>query len=472
MIIKDYFTEDTMSVHLKCDIPPMAKCGSIKDVQLVQMREEPATYEELTTIIDELLESAEYDVGSFEELKFNGAVVLQIGDMRIAISEPPFSDDLEITAVRPIASMAFDDYEMSDELRARILEQRGIMVAGNPGAGKSTFAAGLANHLHDSGLIVKTMESPRDLQVTKAITQYAPLDGSLENTADVLLLVRPDVTIYDEVRKTKDFEIFADMRMAGVGMVGVVHANKAVDAVQRLIGRIELGIIPQIVDTVVFLDKGEITKVFILEFTVKVPTGMTESDLARPVIVIKDLDSGITEYELYTYGEQVVVMPVGESSNIQVPVAASVDEIETVVSNYTKHSIEVEMIGTNSAVVYIDESDTAKVIGKGGKTIRDLEKMLGVSIDVRKLEQTRPRKTNSKKKIRKHKPTIERTKKHVILQAHEAANKDIEVFTEDEFMFSATVSKHGEIKVRMGTDIAENILEVIAVGDSLWVIEP
>lgn len=49
------------------------------------------------------------------------------------------------------------------------------------------------------------MESPRDLQLPAEITQYAPLEGSMENTADVLLLVRPDYTIYDELRKKQRF---------------------------------------------------------------------------------------------------------------------------------------------------------------------------------------------------------------------------------------------------------------------------
>ena len=84
------------------------------------------------------------------------------------------------------------------------------------------------------------MESPRDLQVPAEITQYSPLNGRMEDTADLLLLVRPDYTIYDEVRKTGDFLIFADMRLAGVGMIGVVHATRAVDAIQRLIGRVNL----------------------------------------------------------------------------------------------------------------------------------------------------------------------------------------------------------------------------------------
>ena len=88
------------------------------------------------------------------------------------------------------------------------------------------------------------MESPRDLQLPDEITQYSPLEGSMENTADVLLLVRPDYTIYDELRKNTDFNIFADMRLAGVGMIGVVHATRPIDAIQRIASRVELGVIP------------------------------------------------------------------------------------------------------------------------------------------------------------------------------------------------------------------------------------
>lgn len=79
----------------------------------------------------------------------------------------------------------------------------GILISGSPGAGKSTFVQALAKYYaEDLNKIVKTMESPRDLQLPAEITQYAPLEGSMENTADVLLLVRPDYTIYDELRKT------------------------------------------------------------------------------------------------------------------------------------------------------------------------------------------------------------------------------------------------------------------------------
>ena len=41
----------------------------------------------------------------------------------------------------------------------------GILISGPPGSGKSTLASGLANFYHSKGKIVKTFESPRDLQV-------------------------------------------------------------------------------------------------------------------------------------------------------------------------------------------------------------------------------------------------------------------------------------------------------------------
>ena len=93
------------------------------------------------------------------------------------------------------------------------------------------------------------------------ITQYAISHGDAQEIHDILLLSRPDYTIFDEMRNTDDFKLFADMRLAGVGMVGVVHATNPIDAIQRFLGRIEMGVIPQIIDTVVFIKNGEIKRV-------------------------------------------------------------------------------------------------------------------------------------------------------------------------------------------------------------------
>ena len=156
----------------------------------------------------------------------------------------------------------------------------------------------MADFYSERGRVVKTFESPRDLQVKQGITQYTKLDGSFENSADILLLVRPDYTIFDEVRRREDFDIFADLRLTGVGMVGVVHANSPIDAIQRFLGKVELGIIPSILDTVIFVKDGGIEKVYELELKVRVPSGMVEADLARPVVEVRNFETKSLEYEI------------------------------------------------------------------------------------------------------------------------------------------------------------------------------
>src|SRR3989344_4818498 len=309
--LSEMLTPDTMSLHIKEGTVPMAKKGKPGQFSLERISEDKMTAGQIEEIIKEVMDATRYEDNSFIETGGHTACVVQPGDMRIVIARPPFSDGVEMTVVRPVAKLSLGEYEISPKLMER-LEKRaeGILIAGAPGSGKSTFAAAIAEFFQLKGKIVKTMESPRDLQVGNEITQYAKLKGSFENTADIMLLLRPDYTIFDEVRKTDDFMVFSDMRLSGIGMVGVVHATDPVDAVQRFISRVELGIVPHIIDTIIYIKNGKIEKTYMLGLTVRTPTGMTEADLARPVVEIRNFENNDLEYEIYTYGEEKVIIPV------------------------------------------------------------------------------------------------------------------------------------------------------------------
>ncbi len=305
--IEKLFDKETMSVHLKVGTKPLAKKGMPGKVRLEKISDKETTGDEIEKLIKEIIDFGREN--RKVEIRMKGATVVQMNDIRVSIAEPPFSEDLEITAVRPVAKVGFDDYTMSSKLRKRLEDSaEGVFICGPPGAGKSSFAGALAEFYRKKGAIVKTMESPRDLQVGKEITQYAPLENSMEKTSDVLLLVRPDYTIYDEVRKSSDFRIFGDMRLAGVGMVGVTHASTPINAIQRLVTRLELGQIPHIVDTIVYIKDAKIAKVYETRLSCKVPVGMKDDDLARPVVEVLDFETGKVEYEIYTFGDQTVVM--------------------------------------------------------------------------------------------------------------------------------------------------------------------
>jgi ATPase len=71
--------------------------------------------------------------------------------------------------------------------------------------------------------------------VPDEVTQYSFSYAPHSEIRDILLLSRPDYTIYDEVRNQEDFMLFKDLRLAGIGLVGVIHATNPIDSVQRFL---------------------------------------------------------------------------------------------------------------------------------------------------------------------------------------------------------------------------------------------
>ncbi|MGZ8932687.1 MAG: ATPase, T2SS/T4P/T4SS family [Halobacteriota archaeon] len=470
LLLQKFFTRNTMSVFLKEGVPPRAKRGSITDLRLVNIRKTRMSEKEIRAIASDVIEQAKSRSDGFIEIERRGATIVQLGSLRIAIARPPFSDGIEITAVRPIAKVKLDDYKFSDELKKRLSEStRGILIAGPPGSGKSTLAASVAEFLAGQGFIVKTMESPRDLQVPDNITQYSALEGDMAKTADILLLVRPDYTIYDEVRKTNDFKTFADMRLAGVGMVGVVHTTRGIDALQRLIGRVEFGIIPQVVDTVIFLKKGEIELVYDVHFAVKVPSGMMEADLARPVIEVRNFETNKVEYEIYLFSRQIVVMAVGhkEPGRAKPTWKSAAREIEREIDKYAKEPVTVEILSDTRANVYVSDRDISHVIGKGGKNIEKVEDVLGIDIDVLQTNGESRRSQDRQKEAPQKAPSnaeIDLADRHVIVTSNARPGEIVDVLIDDDYLFTATIGRGGEIKVTKGTNIANRILDALDRG--------
>lgn len=458
-IFEKYFDETTTSIHLKENTIPLAKKGKPGEFKLVKLGELKTSKDEIKKIIKEITEFGIIDGKGSIEISRNGATVIQLENYRVAITKPPFSDGLEVTIVRPIVKLTLSDYKISQKLMSRLKSKaEGILIAGPPGSGKSTLASSLAEFYLNDGKIVKTFESPRDLQVSDEITQYIPLEGSFEKAADILLLVRPDYTIFDEVRKTSDFEVFADMRLAGVGMVGVVHASSPLDAIQRFMSRIELGMIPHIIDTIIFVKEGTIKKVYELVLTVRVPTGMTEEDLARPLVEVRDFENGELEYEIYTFGEENVVMPIIEEIKNKEILEERIKEF---IKRFDK-DVEVDIIRRDKAIIKVDRSVIPLVIGRGGSTIKELEKILNIHIDVE------PRLRSLGKELQYN--ISEAGNSLNILLDESVIGSQVDIYIDNEFLFSAMVGKHAKVKVSKSSDIGKQLTDAMLANKDIKIL--
>ena len=457
--LEKFFDETTMSVHLRENVVPYAKKGTPGKWKFIAVEDTKLTRDNIKDISHEIIEESSMAKDAFIEIERAGSTIAQIGKFRIVITKPPFSDGWEITAVRPVKTLSLEDYKLSEKLKQRIENQaEGILIAGSPGMGKSTFAQALAMFYSAKEKIVKTIEAPRDLVLPDNITQYAISHGSAQEVHDVLLLSRPDYTIFDEMRNTSDFQLFADLRLSGIGLAGVVHATNPIDAIQRFVGRIELGVIPQVIDTVIFIKDGFVDKVLSLKMVVKVPTGMTEADLARPIVIVNDFETNKLEYELYSYGEETVVVPV--ISNHKTPANKLAEKTIKDAFRHYSEEVKVDVVSENKCVVYVPENNIAKIIGRQGKNIDEIEKKLGMSIDIKEFDK----KTSGQ--------TIEFNteikKKNIVFYLDmQFKDKNIGIYVNEDYLLTAKSGKTGLIKIKKNNKIARILADAINAGEKI-----
>jgi ATPase len=230
-----------------------------------------------------------------------------------------------------------------------------------------------------------------------------------------------------------------------------VHATDPVDAVQRFIGRIELGIIPHIIDTIIYIRGGSVFKVYYLTLVVRTPTGMTEADLARPVVEVRDFENSVLEYEIYTYGEENVIIPIQEKRK---------SPVERLARKYILQEIrkfdrkaEVEILSDNKIAIRVDNEIIPRLIGTKGKNVKELEEKLGVSIDIS------PKIATFGKEVQY---STNETGAYIVFQFNEKlTGKFANFYIDNEYLFSATIGKDGLLRVSKDSDIGKEAMTAL-----------
>ncbi len=489
--IDQFFDEQTLAVYLKEQVPPYAKRGTIRDARLMKIRDQPSNEHELTALAQECLERAKRDPDGFIEHESRGITILQIGSMRIAIARRPFVDGMEITAVRPVVDVTLNDYSGTDGLMERLAggSRSGILIAGAPGVGKTTLAQNCATFLMENGVIVKTMEAPRDMQVPDLISQYTALDGRMEATAEMVMMLRPDYVVYDELRRTEDFRVFADMRLAGVGMIGVLHAEDVHAALLRFLSRVDFGTLPRVVDTIVVVEEGEIAHIYDLEFGLRVPESIPADGAVTPIVTVVDAATGRAALEVFRYDGEIVIIPLSVSTPAPERARARTEtareraqplpseerdggrqverELQREIGRFTDGLVEVRMLSDTKAVVYIDDKDVPAAIGKGGKNVASIVNRIGVGIDIRARSEEVPAPSEAVEEIGDGAIRIRTDRRHLAIIAPDQSGRIVDVFAGKEYLFTATVNENGEIHLARNSTIAQEMLKRYTDGEEI-----
>jgi ATPase len=185
--------------------------------------------------------------------------------------------------------------------------------------------------------------------------------------------------------------------------------------------------------------------------TVRVPSGMTEADLARPLVEVRDFETNELEYEIYSYGEENVIVPVKEK-RISPVERLAVNAILEEIRKYDRYA-EASLAG-DRAIVKVANEVMPRLIGKEGANIKALERKLGISIDVE------PRTPTLGKEVQFE---IKEAGSALIFTFHKNfIGKLANFYAADKFLFSATVGKKGQIRLAKDSDLGKSALVALA----------
>ena len=170
---------------------------------------------------------------------FDGRVRFQ-GSLPPVVPSPTFVMRVAAAAVFPLhqyVERGVLPAAWADTLASAVAEKQNILVAGGTGSGKTTLLNALAALVKDDRVI--SIEDTRELRVTAAdhvglLTKPTEPRVSMADLVRLTLRMRPDRILVGEVRGGEALDLVKAWNTGHPGGLGTIHANSAVDALQRL----------------------------------------------------------------------------------------------------------------------------------------------------------------------------------------------------------------------------------------------
>jgi ATPase len=122
---------------------------------------------------------------------------------------------------------------------------------------------------------------------------------------------------------------------------------------------------------------------------------------------------------------------------------------------------KIEMISDNRVQVRVNNDVIPRIIGKGGSTVAELEKMLGIKVDVDVKRPALGEEIDF--------DVTEAGSSVMITVQQEAIGRMVDIYRDDEFILSSQIGKKARIKLDKRSENGRKIVNSILTGDKLRV---
>jgi len=153
-----------------------------------------------------------------------------------------------------------------------------------------------------------------------------------------------------------------------------------------------------------------------------------------------------------------VVVPVQGSYSSPANKLAS-EKIKDFFKRYSDN-VNVEMLSDNKCAVYVPEQAIPEIIGRQGKNIGNIEKQLGMSIDIKEIQgKTKGQNISFNADIKKNSIVFYLDMKY--------KNKSMDIYVNNDYLLTAKSGKTGIIKIKKNNKIARILVDAINTGEKI-----
>jgi ATPase len=170
---------------------------------------------------------------------------------------------------------------------------------------------------------------------------------------------------------------------------------------------------------------------------------------------VRNFEDHALEHEIYTFGEENVIVPVSKKTPKFGVAKLAEEKIREEFRRFDPQA-EVEIVSDNKVIVKVDKKRIASVIGPGGSTINNIERMLNVKIDVVERGESDESTANLEIPF-----SFAETKTGLSL----TVNREFTGFTADiyaggRYVTSARIGRKGRIKIPMRSESAKKLMKL------------